>query len=227
LAKLREKLGATRYIESFWKAYGYFTGSKVSGVEVENTSKGLNITGKCKGSEKKPYDVNITVEQDQDKIESDGWTGSCTCEQSSVKKKTCSHQVSLLLEVIDKQRAQNGKSTLKSKSKVSDVESTMTSAEKKKYAKFQEELSGKKNQEIQEMLKYNGMKVTGTKDELVDRVAEAMTMGVVGKCNVCGGGRPKFTDGLWVCSGYMDDTDYQNCSFVDVEVKRTDWEVEK
>jgi len=189
------------------------------------TSKGLTITGKCKGSEKKPYDVNVTVEQD--KIEDDGWTGSCTCEQSSVKKKTCSHQVSLLLEAIDMQRVQNGKSTLKSKAKTSDIESTMTSAEKKKFSKFQQELEGKTTQELQGMLKFNGMKVTGTKDVLIDRVAEAMTLGVVGKCSVCGGGRPKIENGLWICVGYMDDTEFQNCSFVDVEVQRTDWEVEK
>jgi len=76
------------------------------------------------------------------------------------------------------------------------------------------------------MLRFNDMKVTGVKAELIERVAEGMTLGIVGRCTQCGGGRPRFEKGYWVCPGYMDDDEFQECSFVAREIARTDWKEE-
>lgn len=66
----------------------------------------------------------------------------------------------------------------------------------------------------------------GNKDELASRIAESKVLGVIPQCKACGGGRPKWMNGYWTCLGYLDDTDWSECFFVDREIERVDWKEE-
>jgi len=103
------------------------------------------------------------------------------------------------------------------------IEASMSDSERKKFKKMKKEISVKTNKQLQALLRFNNMKVTGLKAQLIDRVAEGMAVGVVQKCSVCGGGNPNFDKGFWICSGYMDDTDFQSCSFAELTVPREPW----
>ncbi|CAG9326201.1 unnamed protein product [Blepharisma stoltei] len=84
------------------------------------------------------------------------------------------------------------------------------------YAKYKEliqENKDKSNEALKEILRKNEQKVSGSKYELADRVADGMVLGAIPKCPNCGGGRPKFDfmKGTYYCPGYRDDVDFVNC----------------
>lgn len=67
--------------------------------------------------------------------------------------------------------------------------------------KAKKSLLSNKIPELKEMLRKNQQKVTGTKPELVDRVAEGMVLGAIPQCNSCGGGRLRFDGSGYTCPG--------------------------
>ena len=81
--------------------------------------------------------------------------------------------------------------------------------------------------DLKERLKKNDQKCSGSKAELIDRVADGMVRGRIPRCPKCGAGRLRYDseNSLYRCPGYMDDTDFVFCRFkanAD-EVKRDKW----
>jgi hypothetical protein len=62
---------------------------------------------------------------------------------------------------------------------------------------------------------------------LVARCADGKQFGRIPNCSKCGGGKLRFNrlTGKYNCPGYMEDTDFVNCSkkFDFEEVKRLEW----
>jgi hypothetical protein len=89
-------------------------------------------------------------------------------------------------------------------------------------------LDSNKLPELKDMCRKNSMKVSGTKPELVERIADAMVLGVIPKCPHCGGGRPKLDPKTMTyhCAGYRDDVDFVNChkTIPYSELKREPWQ---
>ena len=86
---------------------------------------------------------------------------------------------------------------------------------------------------LKEMLRRNDMKVSGTKSELMDRIADCKMYGVQPRCPECGTGRLRVTystqwghkgQGAWKCPGYFDDDTFVRCGFKsDETLERPDW----
>ncbi len=83
------------------------------------------------------------------------------------------------------------------KVKLSDDDKSKAEA----YNKF----SGLKIPELQDILTWNNVVKTGTKEVLLTRVIDGFVYGRIGKCVVCKEGRPKITDdgGAIECTGYF------------------------
>eukprot|EP01126_Amoeba_proteus_P054039 TRINITY_DN6617_c0_g5_i1.p1 TRINITY_DN6617_c0_g5~~TRINITY_DN6617_c0_g5_i1.p1 ORF type:complete len:329 (+),score=93.12 TRINITY_DN6617_c0_g5_i1:82-987(+) len=204
----------------FWKGFEYFNSSKCS-IEKEETQKGkFLISGTCKGSTKTPYSVSITLPQTGDKVGT--WKGECNCDNSKNKKKVCSHQVALLVELHNQHRIKVGEDSIKNVKKSKSFPTTK--AEEMAIRKAKKALEHLKVDQLKSLLRANNMGVTGNKLELQGRIAEAKVLGSVGKCTECGGGRPSWdAHGFWVCKGYLDDVDWQDCHFISRTVQRVPW----
>ena len=89
------------------------------------------------------------------------------------------------------------------------------------------QLVSKSNADLKEMLKKNDQTCTGTKDELIEKIADGKVLGKIPRCSHCFGGRLRFNykTGVYNCPGYRDDTDFHNChrTFKLDEVKRDAW----
>lgn len=70
------------------------------------------------------------------------------------------------------------------------------------------------NVRLQEILKKNFQHKSGTKVELMLKVADGRIHGAIPKCKKCGGGVPTFNvnKGIYWCSGYLDDIEYRMCN---------------
>ena len=60
------------------------------------------------------------------------------------------------------------------------------------------------------MLLANKMPRTGTKADLVEKIADGKVLGAITKCPFCGGGQPRFNNktGEYYCPGYMEDDEF-------------------
>jgi hypothetical protein len=80
---------------------------------------------------------------------------------------------------------------------------------------------------LKEMCKKNSQKVTGTKKELIERIADGKVLGSIPLCPSCGGGRPRFDSGkgTYLCPGFMEDDKFVNCNkkFNMSEIIRNPW----
>lgn len=98
----------------------------------------------------------------------------------------------------------------------------------KNFIEFKAKLDEKTNNDLKEICRKNGQKVTGTKNELIDRVADGKILGAIPKCPSCGGGRPKWDakTATYKCPGYMEDSDFVNCNkkFSANDIQRTSWQ---
>ena len=98
----------------------------------------------------------------------------------------------------------------------------------KKFVEYREDLDQKTIADLKELCRKNGQKVTGTKPELIERVADGKVLGGIPKCSSCGGGRPKWDakSGTYTCPGYMEDSDFINCRkrFTMSDITRTSWQ---
>jgi hypothetical protein len=69
--------------------------------------------------------------------------------------------------------------------------------------------------------------VTGTKKELIERIADGKVLGSIPLCPSCGGGRPRFDSGkgTYLCPGFMEDDKFVNCNkkFNMSEIIRNPW----
>lgn len=123
------------------------------------------------------------------------------------------------------QRAKRQPAEKKKKAAISIV--GYNAAELEAYKEQKHKLAEKTNAELKEMLKKNDQTCTGTKDELIEKIADGKVLGKIPRCSHCFGGRLRFNykTGLYKCPGYRDDTDFHNCqrSFKLEEVKRDAW----
>ena len=103
-----------------------------------------------------------------------------------------------------------------------------TPAQFTEYKKLQADLDDKKLPELKDMCRQNQMKISGTKPELLERIADAKILGVIPKCPHCGGGRPKLDvkTMTYHCAGYRDDVDFVNChkTIAYSALPRTPWQ---
>lgn len=93
-----------------------------------------------------------------------------------------------------------------------------------------EELNKKSIEQLKAMLAKNNLAKTGTKAELVERVAENKVLGSLTVCPTCSVGKLKWnrSDGSVTCPGFFDDIAgmYKRCKgpSKDTPVKRIPWE---
>eukprot|EP01127_Copromyxa_protea_P001478 TRINITY_DN11462_c0_g1_i1.p2 TRINITY_DN11462_c0_g1~~TRINITY_DN11462_c0_g1_i1.p2 ORF type:complete len:188 (-),score=53.32 TRINITY_DN11462_c0_g1_i1:10-573(-) len=100
----------------------------------------------------------------------------------------------------------------------------LTASEKAKIKKVQAGLSSYKVEKLKTFLRENNLTITGSKAQLIERIAESKVLGGIEKCSECGGGRPTWDDhGFWYCKGYMDDDTWVDCCFVSKTIVRTPW----
>lgn len=103
-----------------------------------------------------------------------------------------------------KRAAEEGAEDLRA---ATESQGVLTDAEFEKY-KATKEAFGKKNQkQLQAMLEKNGMVKSGNKGELLERIAEAVVLGVLPKCPECEKGRLIWSKptGKISCMGYFDE----------------------
>ena len=103
-----------------------------------------------------------------------------------------------------------------------------TSAQYKEYKDIKEELFEEKIDQLKNMLLANKMPRTGTKADLVEKIADGKVLGAIPKCPFCGGGQPRFNNktGEYYCPGYMEDDEFQRCgkTFDFDEIERVPWQ---
>ena len=103
-----------------------------------------------------------------------------------------------------------------------------TADQKAKYNELKDELGSKTNDQLKEMLRKNDQATTGTKKELIEKVADGKVLGKIPRCPNCFGGRPKFNPatGMYNCPGYHDDERFRFCKkkYTMEELPRETWE---
>jgi len=79
--------------------------------------------------------------------------------------------------------------------------------------------------QLKDILRKNNQRMTGSKKELAERVADGEVLGSIPRCSECGGGHLRFNHitGEYRCPGYMDDDVYKFCKFKGMDVKRESW----
>lgn len=111
--------------------------------------------------------------------------------------------------------------------KKSEITVVYDAVQLEKYKDLKKSLQAKSNAELKEMLKKNDQTCTGTKDELIEKIADGKVLGKIPRCTHCFGGRLRFDfkTGIYNCPGYRDDTDFHNCQkkFQFGEIKRDSW----
>ena len=80
--------------------------------------------------------------------------------------------------------------------------------------------------QLKEILSKNRQIKTGTKTELLNRVAEGKLLGALPNCPKCMGGRIKFDikSGEYYCKGFMDDDVFKNCNYKTLTCDRNEWQ---
>jgi len=175
--------------------------------------------------------VNILTVLTQKKLNKSGWTGTCTCDNASKKKQVCSHQVGLILEWEDQRKLADGtikKSDKETYKDVSCCKDLLTKKQRTDFNKYKKDLEESSSVDtLKKMLKLNDQVCGGKKVDLIERVAECKVLGIVPRCPLCSGGKPKFQAGYYYCPGYMDDDAFQECTWISRDLERTPWKNEE
>jgi len=106
----------------------------------------------------------------------------------------------------------------------------LTAEQSAAVAEAKAKLAGKNAAWLGAALAKNGMPKSGRKDELVDRVAECLALGVPPECSQCGKRKLSWSraTGKYSCPGYFDDETkaFKRCKGPadGAEVRRTPWE---
>lgn len=78
--------------------------------------------------------------------------------------------------------------------------------------------------QLKAKLKVNQQKISGTKQEIVERVAEAQVLGACPNCELCGAHlRWNRDTGEYTCSGKYEDGVFIRCAFKSTAVERMGW----
>lgn len=152
-------------------------------------------------------------------------------EQAAFKAALAGEEDEAVAPATGSKRARGGKAaapTKKPKSAPGSNWKGYTVAQYQRFKELKEELADKSNDQLKALCRTNEQKVTGTKDELIERVADGILLGAVPKCGACGGGRLRFDPraGRYTCPGYMEDEDFIRCNktFDMKEVTRAPWQ---
>jgi hypothetical protein len=80
---------------------------------------------------------------------------------------------------------------------------------------YEKEFNKKSIGQLKAILRENNQIMSGNKGDLVERCSQGKLLGALPCCSKCGGGKLKFNikTGVYFCPGYMDDTEFRNCSF--------------
>jgi len=78
---------------------------------------------------------------------------------------------------------------------------------------------------LKEVARLNDMTVTGTKGDLIARIADAMLNGALPRCPSCSGGRLKPSGFGFKCPGFYDDDRFVYCHYTTVSVVRNPFTV--
>ena len=102
-----------------------------------------------------------------------------------------------------------------------------TAAELAKFLELKKEYADYTNDKLKSILRANSQSMSGTKDQLIVKVADGEVLGAMPRCGKCGGGYLKWDNktGKYWCKGYMDDTVWKFCHFSGGKdsVVRTPW----
>jgi len=101
----------------------------------------------------------------------------------------------------------------------------LTVAQKKRIKSAEEEAADLSIDALKSQLRANNQKISGTKGELVERVAQCKVLGAIPTCPECSAGKLRFDTktGLYTCPGYMDDDTFTPCYYSSADVKRLPW----
>ena len=95
------------------------------------------------------------------------------------------------------------------------------------YKRACDNLSSKTFLQLKEICKNNEQLVSGSKLDLIERVADGRTLGRIPKCSVCEMGLLRFNQksGRYYCPGYMQYDVWKNCgkSFDGKDIQRLEW----
>ncbi|KFG31894.1 poly(ADP-ribose) polymerase and DNA-Ligase Zn-finger region domain-containing protein [Toxoplasma gondii RUB] len=114
----------------------------------------------------------------------------------------------------------------KAKTEVGGGEGPLSPEQRHAIAVAAESASKATMSRLKEILRHNNQRMSGTKEELVQRVAEGEVMGAVPKCPECNEGFLRFdhNSGVYSCPGFMDsEGDYHRCTFKSKDVVRLPW----
>ena len=113
-----------------------------------------------------------------------------------------------------------------------NAESELYKKEKEEYDKMCDDLQEFSVLGLKEMLRKNAQKVSGTKYELINRIADCKMYGCMPRCTSCGGGHLRVIykngkkyghkgDGRFYCPGYYDGDEYVACLWSGDQAKVT------
>ncbi|KAH7825522.1 uncharacterized protein MONOS_11571 [Monocercomonoides exilis] len=91
--------------------------------------------------------------------------------------------------------------------------------------KKMKELASKSLDELKEMCKKNDLTRTGTKQDIIERVADAMVNGPPARCPVCFGGHLHYdkVSKMYCCKGFYDEDHMHRCSYSSSTIDREKW----
>jgi len=185
--------------------------------EIEGESEDEGVSKKSKKIKKtaKKKDTKKSTKDDKKKEATKGKKKTKKKDESDEEKVDEEEENPLLKKKGGKKQADSGK--LKG----------YTAEQLKKYNELLEELNKHSINELKEMLRKNDQTMSGTKKELVQRVADGKVLGKIPRCPRCAGGRPKFDakTGMYKCPGYRDDEDFKFCNkkYTMEELPREEW----
>ena len=95
------------------------------------------------------------------------------------------------------------------------------------YKKTCERLGAKSTDELREICKLNEQKVSGSKLDLIERVADGRLLGSIPRCKTCSKAVLRFNprNGEYSCPGYMNHSEYVSCTkkFEAKDITRGKW----
>jgi len=181
----------------------------------------VQLTCVCKASSGTPYNLKLTFKNDFKKKTADDtdantlYDGVCTCPVGTEGK--CKHSVALLFTLLESE----GNSEKKPDRFARSAEDE--SAIKSKI----NEISHNSVATLKDLLKMNDQSSSGSKQDLLEKVADGMLNGALPRCPKCGGGRLKVLGNMYICPGFMEDDEFKDCDFTSMDIKRTAWKASK
>lgn len=138
------------------------------------------------------------------------------------EKKHKANKPSSSKKIKKEKHSKNGESEKHSKKdskkkgmKIKKKDKPYTPEQFAKFKMIMREIDSKKCtvEDLKEILRKNDQKITGSRMELMERVADGELLGKIPRCPKCSGGRLRFDPeiGLYKCPGYYDERNFIHC----------------